>query len=263
MAISNELRAALARSPRPKGSREPRLEAEPLEGKEIDIGDDPDEWTGTDDSARVPSVSSANTGEPAGLASTADPVRVAPPFNRTLAPCEAPRMLGNVTSREVPTLEVAKRNGTGTGTVTENGQPADSANTLEAPQTLKPSAWWSKFIGPSTRVVSHQDALDCVRLVLTELWGEERAREDPIELEGQVVRLGVLYAELERLTGRAGLWDVVQKLWLAARKREGIQPFTGVPLPPLSTRANRVAFPSFEQGSGLRRELERDGCWTG
>jgi hypothetical protein len=87
------------------------------------------------------------------------------------------------------------------------------------------------------RQVSREDAADCMRLVLIELWGEERAWKAEIQVEGQTVRLSQLYAELQRLTGRAGLWDVVQKLWLAARRREGIQPLTGVPLPTLSTQS--------------------------
>jgi hypothetical protein len=163
---------------------------------------------------------------------------------------------------------------------TPDGTPADSlpavakhssgssaeaespANTLAVPQEdCRPAAWWPRFIGPSTREVSREDTLDCVRLVLTELWGEERAREAPIELEGETVRLSRLYSELERLTGRAGLWDVVQKLCLAARRREGIQPPTGVPLPTRSSY--RTTFPWFGEDSGLRRELESEGCWPG
>jgi hypothetical protein len=111
--------------------------------------------------------------------------------------------------------------------------------------------------------VSREDALDCVRLVLTEFWGPESARKAQIQVEGRTVRLSQLYAELERLTGRAGLWDVVQKLWLAARRREGIQPLTGVPLPTLSTQSNRATFPWLGDGSGMRRQLADDGCWTG
>jgi hypothetical protein len=128
-------------------------------------------------------------------------------------------------------------------------------------EECRPAFWWSRFIGPSTREVSREDALDCVRLVLIELWGEERARKAQIQVEGQTVRLSRLYAELERLTGDPACWGTVQTLLLRARKREGIQPLTGVPLPTRFT--HRAAFPWLEEDSGLRRQLERDGCWTG
>jgi hypothetical protein len=98
---------------------------------------------------------------------------------------------------------------------------------------------------------------------LTELCGEEKARETRIELGGATVRLKLLYGELERLTGRFGLWDVVQKLMLEARRREGIRPNTGVPLPTLPTQGNRAAFPWLEEGSGTRRQPADDGAWCG
>jgi hypothetical protein len=128
-------------------------------------------------------------------------------------------------------------------------------------EDCRPAAWWPRFIGPSTREVSREDALDCVRLVLIELWGEERAQEAQIQVEGQVVRLSRLYAELERLTGDPACWGTVQTLMLRARKREGIQPLAGVPLPTRFT--HRAGFPWLEEDSGLRRQLERDGCWPG
>jgi hypothetical protein len=98
-------------------------------------------------------------------------------------------------------------------------------------EECEPAAWWPRFIGPITREVSREDALDCVRLVLTEFWGEEKVREVHIQLEGQVMRLSRLYAELERLTGNCACRRIVQTLMLRVRKREGIQPLTGVPLP--------------------------------
>ena len=66
------------------------------------------------------------------------------------------------------------------------------ANALPIQQEeCKPAAWWPRFIGPSMREVSREDALDCVRLVLTEFWGAERARKAQIQVEGQTVRLSV------------------------------------------------------------------------
>ena len=128
-------------------------------------------------------------------------------------------------------------------------------------EDCRPAAWWPRFIGPSTREVSREDALDCLRLVLAEFWGAERARKAQIQVEGQTVRLSRLYAELERLTGDPACWATVQTLMLRARKREGIQPLAGVPLPTRSTY--RAAFPWFGEDSDLRRELEQLGSWTG
>jgi hypothetical protein len=84
---------------------------------------------------------------------------------------------------------------------TPDGTPADSlpavakhssgssaeaespANTLAVPQEdCRPAAWWPRFIGPSTREVSREDAQNCMRLVLTEFWGEEKAQEAQIQV---------------------------------------------------------------------------------
>ena len=136
------------------------------------------------------------------------------------------------------------------------------ANALPIQQEeCKPAAWWPRFIGPSTREVSREDALDCLRLVLAEFWGAERARKAQIQVEGQMVRLSHLYAELERLTGDPACWGTVQTFMLRARKREGIEPLAGVPLP---TRFSyRASFPWFGEDNGLRREMEELGSWTG
>jgi hypothetical protein len=41
---------------------------------------------------------------------------------------------------------------------------SERANALVVRQVeCKPAAWWPRFIGPSTREVSREDALDCVR----------------------------------------------------------------------------------------------------
>jgi hypothetical protein len=146
-----------------------------------------------------------------------------------------------------------------------NGSSAETEPPANAPlvrqEECKPASWWPRFIGPSTRQVSREDALDCVRLVLTELWGEEKARQAQIQVEGQTVRLSQLYAELERLTGNPACWGIVQTLMLQARKREGIQPLASVPLPTRSSYG--TTFPWIGEDSGLRRELERDGAWSG
>jgi hypothetical protein len=56
-----------------------------------------------------------------------------------------------------------------------------TANALPIGQEeCKTAAWWPRFIGPNTRQVSREDALDCMRLVLAELWGRERALEAQI-----------------------------------------------------------------------------------
>jgi hypothetical protein len=178
------------------------------------------------------------------------------PSNKDQAPDRPPALIlpERATQSELP-----ERVNQSNGSVTETESPATAPPLRQ--EDCRPAAWWPRFIGPSTREVSREDALDCVRLVLTEFWGPERAWKAQIQVGGQTVRLSQLYAELERLTGRADLWDVVQKLWLAARKREGIQPLTGVPLPTRFT--HRAAFPWFGEDSGLRRELEREGCWSG
>jgi hypothetical protein len=146
-----------------------------------------------------------------------------------------------------------------TGSSAGTESPADALPMRQ--EECKPAAWWPRFIGPSTREVSREDALDCLRLVLAEFWGAERARKAQIQVEGQTVRLSRLYAELERLTGDPACWATVQTLMLRARKREGIQPLAGVPLPTRSTY--RAAFPWFGEDSDLRREMEQLGCWTG
>jgi hypothetical protein len=146
-----------------------------------------------------------------------------------------------------------------------NGSSAEIESPAFAPlvrqEDCRPAAWWPRFIGPTVRQVSREDALDCVRLVLTELRGEEKAREAQIQMEGQVVRLSRLYAELKRLTGNPACWGIVQTLMLQARQREGIQPLASVPLPTRSS--DGTTFPWIGEDNGLRRELEREGCWPG
>jgi hypothetical protein len=77
-----------------------------------------------------------------------------------------------------------------------NGSSAETESPANAPvvrqEECKPASWWPRFIGPSTREVSGEDALNCVRLVLTEIWGPERAREAQIQVEGRTVRLSQL-----------------------------------------------------------------------
>jgi hypothetical protein len=185
------------------------------------------------------------------------------PSNMDQAPKRPPALIlperTNQSGGSVPELALPVVVSQSTNSVTETEPPV---NVPFVPQEeCKPAAWWPRFIGPSNREVSREDALDCVRLVLTELRGEEKAREAQIQVGGQTMSLTRLYAELERLTGDPACWGIVQTLMLRARKREGIQPLTGVPLPQQSSY--RASFPWFGQDNSLRRELEREGCWPG
>jgi hypothetical protein len=226
MALSSELkRELLASRARSRLERVRELKQEPRSGPSISLGESP---SNTD---QAPDTTPANILH-----------AVANQSNGSSAEIELPAVVNQSTS-----------------SVTETEPPAD---TLTSGQEEKPAAWWPRFIGPSTREVLWEDALDCVRLVLAELWGEERAWKAQIQVEGQTVRLSQLYAELERLTGDPACWGTVQTLMLRARKREGIQPLTGVPLPTRSTYRAAV-FPWLQEDNGLRRGLQRDGCWSG
>jgi len=122
-------------------------------------------------------------------------------------PTEAPK---DVTSREVPTLEAAKRDGTGSDSepclkasallsapsvpITASRR-SDTAQALSAKPDVEqpPSWWWARFVGVrDTNRVSLQDTGRCVQLVVAELRGVV-APEITYQFQGDSVSLREIY----------------------------------------------------------------------